>query len=46
MGKPKDLSKDCKNNVLNLFKFFHLQKARGRPLYSPDNLIKKKDFKV
>ena len=41
MGKPKDLSKDCKNIVLNLFKFFHLQKARGRPLYSPDNLIKR-----
>ena len=41
MGKPKDLSKDCKNIVFNLFKFFHLQKARGRPLYSPDNLIKR-----
>jgi hypothetical protein len=27
--------------VLNLFKFFQLEKARGRPLYSPDNLIKR-----
>ena len=41
MGKTKDLSKDCKNIVLNLFKFFQLEKARGRPFYSPDNLIKK-----
>jgi hypothetical protein len=41
MGKTKDLSKDCKNIVLNLFKFFQLEKARGRPLYSPDNLIKR-----
>ena len=40
MGKTKDLSKDCKNIVLNLFKFFQLEKARGRPFYSPDNLIK------
>ena len=39
MGKTKDLSKDCKIIVLNLFKIFQLQKARGRPLYSPDNLI-------
>jgi hypothetical protein len=31
MGKTKDLSKDCKNIVLNLFKFFQLEKARGRP---------------
>jgi hypothetical protein len=29
MGKTKDLSKDCKNIVLNLFKFFQLKKARG-----------------
>jgi hypothetical protein len=36
MGKTKDLSKDCKNIVLNLFKFFQLEKARGRPFYSPD----------
>ena len=35
MGKTKDLSKDCKNIVLNLFKFFQLEKTRGRPLYSP-----------
>ena len=28
MGKTKDLSKDCKNIVLNLFKFFQLEKAR------------------
>jgi hypothetical protein len=41
MGKTKDLSKDCKNIVLNLFKFFQLEMARGRPLYSPDNLIKR-----
>jgi hypothetical protein len=41
MGKTKDLSNDCKNIVLNLFKFFQLEKARGRPLYSPDNLIKR-----
>jgi hypothetical protein len=41
MGKTKDLSKDCKSIVLNLFKFFQLEKARGRPLYSPDNLIKR-----
>jgi hypothetical protein len=41
MGKTKDLSKDCKNIVLNLFKFFQLEKVRGRPLYSPDNLIKR-----
>ena len=41
MGKTKDLSKDCKNIVLNLFKFFQLEKARGRPFYSPDNLIKR-----
>jgi hypothetical protein len=41
MGKTKDLSKDCKNIVLNLFKFFQLEKARGRPLYSPDNSIKR-----
>jgi hypothetical protein len=41
MGKTKDLSKDCKNIVLNLFKFFQLEKAWGRPLYSPDNLIKR-----
>ena len=41
MGKTKDLSKDCKNIVLNLFKFFQLEKAMGRPLYSPDNLIKR-----
>jgi hypothetical protein len=41
MGKTKDLSKDCKNTVLNLFKFFQLEKARGRPFYSPDNLIKR-----
>ena len=27
--------------MLNLFKFFQLEKARGRPLYSPDNLIKR-----
>jgi hypothetical protein len=27
--------------VLNLFKFFQLEKARGRPFYSPDNLIKR-----
>ena len=40
MGKTKDLSKDCKNIVLNLFKIFQLEKVRGRPLYSPDNLIK------
>ena len=40
MGKTKDLSKHCKNIVLNLFKFFQLEKARRRPLYSPDNLIK------
>jgi hypothetical protein len=40
MGKTKDLSKDSKSIVLNLFKFFQLEKARGRPLYSPDNLIK------
>jgi hypothetical protein len=40
MGKTKDLSKDCKNIVLNLFKFFQLEKARGKPFYSPDNLIK------
>ena len=33
MGKTKDLSKDCKNIVLNLFNFFQL--------YSPDNLIKR-----
>jgi hypothetical protein len=38
MGKTKDLSKDCKNIVLNLFKFFQLEKARGRPFYSPDNI--------
>jgi hypothetical protein len=48
--QTKDLSKDCKNIVLNLFKFFQLEKARGRPFYSPDNLIKRtckaKDFKV
>jgi hypothetical protein len=37
----KDLSNDCKNIVLNLFKFVQLEKGRGRPLYSPDNLIKK-----
>jgi hypothetical protein len=36
----KDLSKDCKNIVLNLFKIFQLENVRGRPLYSPDNLIK------
>jgi hypothetical protein len=36
-----DLSKDCKNIVLNLFKFFQFEKARGRPFYSPDNLIKR-----
>jgi hypothetical protein len=41
MGKTKDLSKDCKNIVLNLFNFFQLEKAGGRPLYSPDNLIKR-----
>jgi hypothetical protein len=41
MDKTKDLSKDCKNIVLNLFKFFQLEKARGRPFYSPDNLIKR-----
>ena len=41
MGKTKDLSKDSKNIVLNLFKFFQLEKVRGRPLYSPDNLIKR-----
>ena len=41
MGKTKDLSKDCKNIVLNLFKFFQLEKARGRPFYFPDNLIKR-----
>ena len=41
MGKTKDLSKDCKNIVLNLFKFFQLEKARGRPFYTPDNLIKR-----
>jgi hypothetical protein len=41
MGKTKDLSKDCKNIVLHLFKFFQLEKARGRPFYSPDNLIKR-----
>ena len=41
MGKTKNLSKDCKNIVLNLFKFFQLEKARGRPFYSPDNLIKR-----
>jgi transposase len=41
MGKTKDLSKDSKNIVLNLFKFFQLEKARGRLLYSPDNLIKR-----
>jgi hypothetical protein len=40
MGKTKDLSKDGKNIVLNLFKFLQLEKARGRPFYSPDNLIK------
>jgi hypothetical protein len=33
MGKTKDLSKDCKNIVLNLFNFFQLEKAGGRPLY-------------
>ena len=27
--------------MLNLFKFFQLEKARGRPLYSPNNLIKR-----
>jgi hypothetical protein len=27
--------------VLNLFKFFQLEKARGIPFYSPDNLIKR-----
>jgi hypothetical protein len=27
--------------IKNLFKFFQLEKARGRPLYSPDNLIKR-----
>jgi hypothetical protein len=32
MGKAKDLSKDCKNIVLNLFKFFQLEKARGRQI--------------
>ena len=41
MDKTKDLSKDCKNIVLNLFKFFQLEKTRGRPFYSPDNLIKR-----
>jgi hypothetical protein len=41
MCKTKVLSKDCKTIVLNLFKFFQLEKARGRPLYSPDNLIKR-----
>jgi hypothetical protein len=41
MGKTKDFSKDCKNIVLNLFKFFQLEKTRGRPLYSPDNMIKR-----
>ena len=41
MGKTKDLSKDCKNIVLNLFKIFQLEKARGKPFYSPDNLIKR-----
>ena len=41
MDKTKNLSKDCKNIVLNLFKFFQLEKARGRPLYSPYNLIKR-----
>ena len=41
MGKTKDLSKDSKNIVLNLFKFFQPEKVRGRPLYSPDNLIKR-----
>jgi hypothetical protein len=40
MGKTKDLSKDFKNIVLNLFKFFQLEKARERPFYSPDNLMK------
>jgi hypothetical protein len=47
MGKTKDLSKDCKIIVLNLFKFFQLEKARGRPFYSPDNLIKRtcKEFR-
>ena len=34
MGNTKDLSKDCKNIVLNLFKFFQLEKVRGKPLYS------------
>jgi hypothetical protein len=37
MGKTKDLSKVCKNIVLNLFKFFQHEKARGRPLYSPEH---------
>jgi hypothetical protein len=41
MGQTKNLSKDCKHIVLNLFKFFQLENARGRPLYSPDNLIKR-----
>jgi hypothetical protein len=39
MGKTKDFSKDCNNIVLNLFKFFQLEKARGRPLYSPVRLL-------
>jgi hypothetical protein len=29
MGKTKNLSKDCKNIMLNLFKFVQLAKARG-----------------
>ena len=37
MGKFKD----CKNIVLNPLSFFQLEKARGRPLYSADNLIKR-----
>ena len=41
MGKTKDLSKDCKSIVLNLFKFVQLEKARGRPLYFPDILVKR-----
>ena len=35
MGKTKGLSKDCNSIVLNPLK------ARRRPLYSPDHLIKR-----
>jgi hypothetical protein len=35
MGKTKDLSKDCKNIVLNLFKFFQLEEGQGKTILFP-----------